>query len=392
MADAESPIERADLGPNEVQAGKVETGRVESGETEAIALKEPPRRVVEDLPPPAPKAVAPQRRSGTTGLLLGGVLAAGLGFGLAQWAPGGWPIADTSAIEAQLAAQEKELDALKAALAALPTPDATVSERLAAVETAVAQPANVDLGPLEARLSELETRLAAIEILPADGSAASPAAMAAQAEALKALQADVAALKTGVPSGDAAALASEAEARLKEAEAQAAAMKAEAETLAKAATGRAAFGQLQAALDSGAPFAKPLADLGPEVPAVLSGAAETGLPTLQALQASFPDAARNALEAALRADMGETWTDRVGSFLRTQTGARSLTPRDGADPDAVLSRASAALGQGDLATTLTELSALPEVAQAEMKDWRAQADLRLAGAAAIAALAEKFGG
>ncbi|MBV5276525.1 hypothetical protein JZU56_01410, partial [bacterium] len=66
-------------------------------------------------------------------------------------------------------------------------------------------------------------------------------------------------------------------------------------------------------------------------------------PSAQALQASFPDSARTALEAALRANMGESWSERVGNFLRTQVGVRSLTPRDGPDPDAILSRAEAAL-------------------------------------------------
>ena len=121
------------------------------------------------------------------------------------------------------------------------------------------------------------------------------------------------------------------------------------------------------------------------LPEVLTAAAETGLPTLQNLQASFPDAARTALDVAMRADMGESWTERVGSFLLTQTGARSLIPRDGTDPDAVLSRAEAALRLGDLAKTISELNALPDVGLAALQSWLALANTRLAAQGAVAA-------
>ena len=81
---------------------------------------------------------------------------------------------------------------------------------------------------------------------------------------------------------------------------------------------------------------------------------------------AFPTAARAGLEAALRADMGSSWTERATNFLRAQTGARSLDPREGDDPDAILSRAEAAVSAGDLATALTEIAALPEPAQTAM--------------------------
>ncbi len=98
--------------------------------------------------------------------------------------------------------------------------------------------------------------------------------------------------------------------------------------------------------------------------------------------------ARAALEAALRANMGESWTDRVSSFLRSQTGLRSLTPREGDDPDAILSRAEAALAQGNVAQTLTELEVLPPAAKPPLEDWTAQAKLRLDAEAALAAMVD----
>lgn len=234
--------------------------------------------------------------------------------------------------------------------------------------------------------------MAAIESLPQDGSSASPAAIAALGAQLAKLQSELDALKSQPAAGNAPALAAEAEARLKEAEAQAAQMKAEAEALARAATARAALGRLQTALDTGAPFAAILPDLGVEAPEALTAHAETGLPSLTKLQETFPEAARIALESALRADMGESWTERAASFLRSQTGARSLTPREGSDPDAILSRAEAALATGDLTTALTELAALPEVAQTAMADWRTMAEQRQAGEAALNAITAQIGG
>ena len=292
----------------------------------AVALAEPERPAPPQEPPKAP----PAKRGGFLGLLLGGAIAAGAGFGLAQYVPGGWPVADTSALQAALDAQSKDIATLQAQLA-----EATkMAPRLAALESAP----TFDLGPLSEAVAGLTERVAAIESLPQDGSSASPAAIAALSAQVSKLQTELAALKSQPATGNAPALAAEAEARLKEAEAQATQMKAEAEALTRAATARAALGRLQSALDTGAPFAAILPDLGTDVPEALAAHAETGLPSLKNLQETFPEAARTALEAALRADMGESWTERATSFLRNQTGARSLTPREGTDPDAILSR------------------------------------------------------
>ena len=110
------------------------------------------------------------------------------------------------------------------------------------------------------------------------------------------------------------------------------------------------------------------------------------MPTLVDLQRSFPDAARQALAAALQADAGSTWSERVAAFLRTQAGIRSLTPREGDDPDAILSRAEASLAGGDLAATLAGIASLPEPAQAAMSGWMAEATKRQAAVDALARL------
>ncbi|MGL4320847.1 MAG: COG4223 family protein, partial [Paracoccaceae bacterium] len=86
------------------------------------------------------------------------------------------------------------------------------------------------------------------------------------------------------------------------------------------------------------------------------------------------------------------WGDRVSSFLRSQTGARSLSPREGDDPDAVLSRIEAALAAGSVADAFALMPALPEVSQAAMAEWVASAQLHLDGQQALATLTAAVGG
>jgi hypothetical protein len=73
-------------------------------------------------------------------------------------------------------------------------------------------------------------------------------------------------------------------------------------------------------------------------------------------------------------------------FLRTQLGLRSLTPKDGTSPDAILSRAEQAVRDNDLNTALTEISTLPDVGQAVMADWVAIAQTRLDVTNALSAM------
>jgi len=352
---------------------------------DVLILSAPVAKAAEEeaIAPQTPAAPQKNRRGGGFLLpVLGGAFAAAAGFGLAQYVPNGWPLAGVSSLEAKLTAQTATLERLQA--------------DLAAAQALAQNPPAPDLAPVMETLTVLNSRLAALETGPAERAADTEAL----AQALAKLQSDVTALAAAspiaagqtTPPTAVAALTAEAEARLQAAEAEAARIKADAEAVAKAASTRAAFGRLQAAVDSGAAFADILPELGLEVPETLAAHADTGLPGLASLQAAFPEAARAALEAALRADMGESWTERAASFLRSQTGARSLTPREGDDPDAVLSRAEAALGAGDLPTAFSELDVLPEVAQAAMADWRSKAEARQAALMALQSVAEKIGG
>ena len=74
------------------------------------------------------------------------------------------------------------------------------------------------------------------------------------------------------------------------------------------------------------------------------------------------------------------------AFVRNQLGARSLEPQEGNDPDAILSRAEAALREGRLADAVAEVETLPEIARLELTGWTGQAALRLEALAAMRVL------
>jgi hypothetical protein len=311
--------------------------------------------------PPEPEAkAAPQapRRTGFWPLATGGAIAAAIGAGgtiaVLRANPGLMPPPNAAGLEQRLSDQDKRLSDLSAQLAAAPAaaPDATLDIQ------PLIDPLNARLDQVDAVLSDLQGRLAALESRPA------------------------------APSGDTGAATNEAVAAAKAAEAEAARLRHEAEAIARKAAISAALGQIDAGLESGAalaPSLKALADLGIAVPEALA-AVDQGAPTLAALRDGFPAAARDALSLSLAAlPKGSAW-DRVTAFLRSQTGARSLSPRAGDDPDAVLSRAEAALGTGDLMAAVAEISALPEPGQARMSEWVGLATKRSEALRAAAAL------
>ena len=336
---------------------------------------------------PRPTQVVVQSRTGGVGafvgMVLGGVLAAGAGFGLARLMPDLLPVAGgDSGLSETVDAQAQELAALReqiAALPAKPAPDPGIEARLVALES-VAPP---DLSALDARLAALEAKVATLPSGMATGGATDPAILAE----LAALKQQVATLGSGgtVPA-DVIAAAEAAEIRLQQAEARAAALAEEATAAAAAARRASALDRIAAAFDSGAPFAAAATEIGADLPPALADHAASGLPTVADLQDSFEEAARRSLEDSLRANMGESWTDRVSNFLRSQTGLRSLTPREGDDPDAVLSRAEAALGEGRIADALAELDAMPEAGKPALSDWIAEAGVRLAAEEALSQL------
>ncbi|MBD3765201.1 MAG: hypothetical protein IE927_10845, partial [Rhodobacterales bacterium] len=350
-------------------------------------------------PPPAPR-----RRGGFLGGLIGGLLAAGLGYGVAQLVPQGWPFPGTADLTAALDAQQAtnaaltdRLAAIEAQIAALPAPVdpapaiAALREDLAAQIAALPAPGPAaDVAGLQSALAALTARVAAVESRPAAAATGGADLAPLQAE-LAALTARLAAVEAGGAGSTAEVerIADETRQALESAAAEAATLREAAESAARAATARAAISRVQAAMESGGPFTAALDDLaaaGLDIPPELAAVAQAGVPTPAEIERTFPAAARDALNAALRAEPGASLAERALSFVRSQTGARSLEPREGDDPDAILSRAEAALAEGALDRALTELAALPEPAQAALADWRALADIRAQALTAVAGL------
>lgn len=315
------------------------------------------------------------------GLLLGGIAAAVIGFAAARYVvPEGWPFPGVTPEEDPVAlaveAQGSEIAALGDKLAALEA-DTSLAATVEDLSTQIDELGET-LSATTTQLDDIEDRLAAVERLAPEGSAAAQVAAEAYERELAALR---------------EMFEGELE-QVQAAQVDASELEAQAAEAAQAAAGRAALARVTAALSTGRPFADTLEELvqttGAETPEALTALADDGVPTLAELQESFPAVARDALDASVRAAVEQGEMSRFTAFMRTQLGTRSLEPQAGDDADAVLSRAEAALKQGDLATALSELEEMPDAGKPALADWRATAQQRIAAVAAAEALAEEL--
>ncbi|MCB1311386.1 MAG: hypothetical protein KDK29_05635 [Sedimentitalea sp.] len=386
---------------------------------ETREVPEPPKPAAEEAETPAADTVRPadasppappervvetvvEKRGGFGAALIGGLIAAVLAF-LALRSDVLDPVlpdslkrpdtaAELAALESRLAEQSASLAALGERVGALDIPDAAeidaaVTEQTSAIAGQLPPlAARIDtlsgqFSDLTARLDPLEARLTDLEKRPID-QGVSEAAIAAYERELAALQTAMASQRAEVEAMVQNAQAMKAESD--EMRAKAAAAAALAETVAAAT-------RLQVAVEAGSPFAADLGALtaaGIEAPEVLTRTAAEGVATLATLRAGFPPAAREALAAARAA--GEAGDASLGAFLQRQLNVRSVEPRAGDDPDAILSRAEAALTAGDLPSTLTEIAALPQPALDAMSNWIDLARTRQDAIAAADTLAESL--
>ena len=333
--------------------------------------------------PPPPVLPQPQPAPSAFPLVFGGLLAGAIGFLVATFAaPEGWPhpAPEAPSLDPEIASR---LDTLTGDLSALSERVDNLPEGSTEIIREIANSETVDLGPLNDRiaaleggaggisdalsgleqsLSELSSQVAEIADRPNVVSPDGSAEMEAQLETFR---------------RDLDAVTEAARAEIEEAQARASQIEAEAAAAAEAAARDAAMAEVRASLEDGSPFAASLSDLG-EVPSALSEVATDGVVPLAELQSQFPDLARATLQETHAIEGDASATDRFASFLRRHTNARSLTPREGEDVDAILSRAENSLSGGDIASALMELEALPEDAAAVMQDWmelaRARAD------------------
>lgn len=374
----------------------------EAKDHDATADAEPEEVQPDEAPettPPLPQRVEPAAQSAgmpVLALVFGGIVAGAIGYFGAALAPKPQaPEFDSTELSASIAANETALSELETSIAALQAQEAPAVD-LSGIEGGIAtlsqsvEGLTGDIAALRTRLdetaAEIESRATALdERIVALETAVPGAGELATAD-------ELAALRTRIED-----MMSEAETRLAEAQAEAdeiaraaaetrAAAEAEALRVAEEAAAReaeiralaerqAALVDLKAAVDTGAEFAGILPQVG-EAPEALAANAEAGVPTLQSLQQSFPAAARRALSASVTVPEDASAGERLAAFLKKRTNARSLTPQEGDGADAVLSRAEARLGEGDLAAALSELEALPEAGQAALGAWLEDARAR----------------
>lgn len=309
-----------------------------------------------------PASPPPPAKSGNAvlPLVLGGVIAAGLGFAASQMSMTG---SDTTDLEQAVARQQGQIEELQNATSAAPqSPD------LSGIQDSLAS--------LTETVSLFEDRLAEIESRPA-ATAGSAAPQPDYRDELTALQASVQEQKDEI-------------ARLLD---NAMSVEQATANAARQAALQGSLTQITAALNTGAGYEDAVAQLAAndvaDLPEALTANAAEGVPNLLSLQTDFADAARAALTAARAAgtDGGDAG---VGAFLRRQLGARSVAPREGSDPDAVLSRAEAAVREGRIADALTEIDTLPPEAQAAMDGWLTKARTRAQAEAAVQDLSQSL--
>ncbi|MDF0597900.1 hypothetical protein [Psychromarinibacter halotolerans] len=382
-------------------APKPETKR-ESKTSDSAAIKDaadtpPTAGIKPDAAKPVDAAPRPEpqpAQSGVGGMLIGGVLAALIGAAVIVFAQALGLVSFGGADEETLA----RIDQLEAELADAQSALSTAQDEVAALAEAEPDLSAVtdqmdslrtDLDALSGTLDDTNQRLSDVAVQQIPEAELPAAISAAYDEQLGDLLATI--------DGRFEDMQGALDERLAELDAtRSAASEAEAAAIAAAqlAEARAAFSVVSTALETGNAYAEPLQQVaelsGAEVPDPLSAHAEDGIPTLDALQDSFPDAARAALTVSSRSAAEDGELSAFQAFLRTQVGARSLEPREGNDPDAILSRAEAAVAAADLDTALTELQALPQEGQDAMSEWAAQATVRRDVLAAAEQLSEQL--
>lgn len=318
-------------------------------------------------PEPAPvqtQQAAEPRSGGFFPTVLGGVVAAGIGFAASLYLFPDWGRSDQAAddrvpqLEALITKHSEAIDALQNQGADKKIPD--VSGLQASQEELGAAMAG-----LIKRLEQVETNL--------EGLASLASGTGVDADALLALQDQITQQRSEIEAMLGQAQGMEAEARL--------------------AAQRAALGQIQIAMDTGSAFSAPVSELsaaGVAVPQDLSQFSGEGVKSLAELQESFPELAREALGIARSTAGEDNGSQGVGALLRSALGARSLEPQEGDSADAVLSRAEAALREERLHDVLSELQALPEPALAILTDWSGDVAQRLAAISALQTLNEEL--
>ena len=363
--------EDVELGDTEPADESSEVKDVEALELEEFETPEIETAEADVAPKPAPPTPEPEpKKSGFVPLLLGGVIAAGLGYAVPTYL---MPQENAAvvALQGQVAALETSVAEADARAAEAQGQAQTASDAAAAIVVPDVAPLEQTAADLTAQLAQLEARIAALEARPVGDDSGITEGDFANLRALLAEQQATSAALTA----DMQRMASLQAEGLANAET-------EALNAARAAQRAAALQVVRTALETGEPFETALDTL-ENVPDALSAVAADGVATAESLQDAFPDLSRASLAAARAAAAEGDAAGSILAFVQKQVGARSVIPREGDDPDAVLSRAEAAVRAADWGTALTEIAALPEAAQAPLAEWQTAAQTRAAATTAL---------
>ena len=364
-----------DFAETEVPVSETET----ETETEQGATHE------ESAPVPVIQERIVEKRGGFGAAVLGGVVAALIGF-----VAGKGDVLD-SVLPPSLRGSSVDIEPLQTAQADLKSQLADLRSSVSAIDVP-------DLEPIDARLSALETaqddedqpgsdlnaevaqtlqglsdRVAALE--------ARPITEGASADAVEAFETELQRVRDSL---------SEQQAEVKRMVTEAQEMERASAEAARIAAAQSVVSRLRSALDAGAPYGDLVAELSRlqvEVPEDIQVAADTGVATLAGLRDGFAPAARAALAAAREETKG---SGGIMAYVNRHLGARSVAPREGDDPDAILSRAGAAVEGADISAALDELAALPDSAKAQLEAWQTSARIRLDAEAATDALSQSL--
>lgn len=136
---------------------------------------------------------------------------------------------------------------------------------------------------------------------------------------------------------------------------------------------RASLAEVEARLNTGESYAEPLNRIvqaaGQTAPEPLVTHAEEGLPTPSRLAESLSPAANRVLAEERRAGTADGVAGRVTGWFRSQVAGRPTVATEGGGAGAVLSRAEAALRDGNAQQALSEVEALPDAQRQALGDW-----------------------
>lgn len=323
-----------------------------------------------------PAAVIHQKKGGTGAMILGGAVAAALGFGAAIYLDSGSTLLPQGKVAQAFRAETRtQLEALEKTVTDLGSQLNMNTDKVGALTSQISNgPDSVamaqSLDELSAKVAKMDAGLAALDARLSDltqealNAAISKEVVDGYQKELVDLQASLKAQREQVETMVQTAQAKEVEVA----------------QISQNTLTRAALTRVDTALQSGRSYAAALAEyeavIGGPAPDALAQFAQDGLVSLSELSDSFVDSARAALNAARSSEGDAATGSRLGSFLKSQLQARSVTPKEGDDADAVLSRAEAALKDGRLSDSLAELDMLPDASKEKMASWIATATAR----------------